>query len=82
MRNSPSMLHRWEIQLEQLDEQELRSLENFFSSNNGAAGIFSFSDPTTQLVYPNCSLVDDSMDLTYLGELSSRTLLRIQENRS
>ena len=38
-------LRQWVIRLDLLDESELRTLEQFFVSEGGRAGMFSFTDP-------------------------------------
>src|ERR1039457_3037632 len=43
-RDNPSVLHRWTIQLDLLDESELAALDQFFISNQGRFGSFSFTD--------------------------------------
>jgi hypothetical protein len=81
-RNAPSALRQWEIALDQLDEQEIAAIQQFFLLNEGSAGTFEFADPfDTNVVYANCSIDADSVDLLYLGPLSSRTRLIIKENR-
>ena len=81
MRNAPSFLHTWEIALEQLDEQELRSIEEFLLANEGSAETFAFTDPVSQQVYPNCSIQSDSIDLTSIAPLSGKATVTIRENR-
>src|SRR5258706_11512887 len=52
-------LHEWVIRLELLDEAELKSLEQFFTDQQGKFGSFSFTDPKNGATYSNCSLVID-----------------------
>ena len=59
-RDNPSVLHQWTIQLDLLDESELAALDQFFISNQGRFGSFSFTDPWDGTVYPNCSMAQDA----------------------
>ena len=63
-RDNSSVLHRWIIQLDLLDEAELAALDQFFCLNQGRFGSFSFTDPWDGTVYPNCSLADDAFELS------------------
>lgn len=81
LRNSPSMLHSWEVCLDKLDEQELSSIEQFFLSNQGQTAPFAFTDPWTGTTYPNCSLESDALNLQSLAPLWGRTTVVIRENR-
>ena len=54
-------LRRWAIRLDLLDQTELHILREFFLTQNGSAGSFSFTDPWDGTVYPNCSLDEDEM---------------------
>jgi len=78
---TPALL-RWNIKLSLLDEGELHALEQFFASQEGCFGIFSFVDPWTQTIYPSCSLSQDT--LTYqVADLSQGTLsVVVVENRT
>jgi hypothetical protein len=80
-RDAASALHRWEIQLSQLDEGELAALEEFFAANQGAFGNFTFTDPWDQHIYPNCSLLADILVLTSVAEMRGSTSLTVVENR-
>lgn len=81
-RDSPSVMHEWAIQLDLLDEAELAALEQFFISNQGVFGSFSFTDPWDGTVYANCSLGEDSYGLRLKGEMRGSAALTIRENRS
>jgi hypothetical protein len=80
-RDSAGPLHRWEISLRQLDEGEMAEVERFFEGNQGAFGSFTFIDPWDGLVYENCSLETDGLDLTTTAEMSGDTRVRVVENR-
>lgn len=47
---------RWVLRFRDLDEGELRLLEEFVVAQNGGSGTFSFTDPDTGVVYPSCRL--------------------------
>jgi hypothetical protein len=81
-RNSPSVLHQWEIDLAKLDETELAVIEQFFLGNQGPTLSFSFQDPETNDVYPSCSVSPTELALTFSGPLSGSTTILIRENRT
>jgi hypothetical protein len=81
-RDSPSVLHQWRIQLDLLDEGELGALDQFFLSNQGSFGSFSFTDPWDGTTYPNCSIVGDIFQFQSRSEMRGKTTLTICENRS
>jgi hypothetical protein len=82
-RDSPSVLHQWTIQLDLLDEDELVTLDQFFLSNQGRFGSFSFTDPWDGTVYPNCSLAADAFSFQLRAEMRGKiTTLTVCENRS
>lgn len=74
-------LHRWQIQLDLLDEAELGNLENFFASEQGRSGYFSFTDPWDGTVYPNCSFDSDTFSADLIDSGQGKTQLTIRENR-
>ena len=75
-------LQRWNIKLSLLDEAELHALEQFFVSQEGGFGTFTFVDPWTQTVYPNCSFEQDTLPYQ-LTDISKGTLsMVVVENRS
>jgi Conserved hypothetical protein 2217 (DUF2460) len=81
-RDSPSILHEWTIQLDLLDEAELSELDQFFVSNQGRFGSFSFTDPWDGTIYPNCSLKTDTFGFQLRGEMRGKTTLTVRENRT
>ncbi|HXM41608.1 MAG TPA: DUF2460 domain-containing protein [Bryobacteraceae bacterium] len=81
-RDNPSVLHQWTIALDLLDEAELATLDQFFLSNQGRFGSFSFTDPWDGTVYPNCSLAGDSFGFQLRGEMRGKTTLTVSENRT
>jgi hypothetical protein len=80
-RDNPSVLHQWIIQLDLLDESELDTLDQFFLTNQGRFGSFSFTDPWDGTVYPNCSLAGDTFGFQLRAEMRGKTSLTVRENR-
>jgi hypothetical protein len=80
-REYPEALRRWVIRLDLLDESEMASLEEFFQSQQGRQGEFSFSDPWSGTTYPHCSLESDVLELDFEGFMKNRTSLVVKENR-
>lgn len=81
-RDCAGPLHRWEIALARLDEEEVGRLAEFFAENEGALGSFAFTDPWDGHVYPSCSLESDALECAAVAEMSGATSLVIRENRS
>jgi hypothetical protein len=77
----PAVLQRWTIRLDLLDEGELETLREFFLSEEGRAGSFSFTDPWTSTVYPNCSFGSDALALVFQGPQNGATQIIVKENR-
>ena len=75
-------LRRWVIRLDLLDESELTALEEFFETQGGRAGTFSFTDPFDGTVYASCSFDSDELELTFGGPQQGKTSVTIRENRS
>ena len=80
--NYQTPLRRWLIQLDLLDQAELHTLREFFRTQSGAAGSFSFTDPWDGTAYSTCSLASDEMTEALEDEFKGKTSLTIQENRS
>lgn len=80
-REYPSLLRSWSIDLKLLDEAEMTKLENFFVTQGGQYGSFSFTDPWDQATYPNCTLQDPDLLLRYEGPQSGSLNLVVRENR-
>ncbi len=78
---TPALL-RWNVKLELLDESETRALEQFFLSQEGQFGTFSFVDPWTQAAYPNCSFEQGTFAFQLAGESQGTVSLAIVENRT
>jgi hypothetical protein len=75
------VLQEWTIKLDLLDEGELENLREFFLSQEGRAGSFSFTDPWSSAVYPNCSFGSDTLSLQFQGPQNGGTQVTVKENR-
>ena len=73
-------LHEWTVQLALIDEQELSALESFVEQQQGGAGQFQFTDPSTGVQYDNCSLKLDILSETLHAPGRVTTVLVIREN--
>lgn len=76
-----SALRRWVIRLDELDEAELFALEEFLVEQNGAAGVFEFTDPWDGTAYPECRLEGDDIELVFESIGRGHTELIVRENR-
>ena len=72
---------QWKIQCSGLDESELAAIEEFFLANQGAFGSFAFADPWDGLVYEDCSLELDELDVTTMAEMRGLTQFTVVRNR-
>ena len=75
-----SPLQKWVIRLDLLDDDELSRVEEFFVSEQGRSGSFSFIDPRDGVTYPDCSLGSDLMEMSFREEMRGQTMLIIHEN--
>jgi hypothetical protein len=73
-------LRRWVIQLDLLDENELRQIEEFFVAEQGRFANFAFTDPWDGTQYASCSLEADSVALEFQGEQRASASLVVREN--
>ena len=58
-------LRSWTVKLQLLSDQELARLEQFFIDVQGSYGTFSFIDPRSGVVYPQCRFQDSSLMTGY-----------------
>jgi hypothetical protein len=72
---------RWVIRLDLLDEEEMAKLEDFFRSEQGRTGTFTFTDPWDSTEHPNCSLDNDWIQLRFGGPGRGSTGLVVRKNR-
>jgi hypothetical protein len=77
----PTALLRWTIKLDLLDEAEIETLREFFLSEDGRAGSFSFTDPWDGSVYPNCSFGSDTLAAEFKGPMDGAVQVIVMENR-
>lgn len=75
-------LRRWAIRLDLLDEAELSTLADFFASQEGRAGTFSFTDPWDGTTYPSCSFESDALALEFKGPQEGAVQIVVRENRN
>ncbi len=80
-RNYAQPLKQWTIRLGLLDDDEMNRLEEFFRSQQGRLGSFSFTDPWDGVVYNECSLERDSLTLNFQDIMRGQTVLVVKENR-
>lgn len=74
-------VHRWMIRLDLLDQSELQVIREFFRTQGGAAGAFTFTDPWDGTTYPNCSIDGGEMTQQLVDEMKGKTSLMVRENR-
>jgi hypothetical protein len=79
--NYGAVLRRWTVRLALLDEGELEAVLQFFESQAGRAGVFSFTDPSDGAVYSNCSFEQDSLVPEFRGESRGAMQVVVKENR-
>ena len=72
---------RWVLCLAEVDESEMAGIAAFFSSQNGRLGHFSFEDPWTGSVFPDCSFDQDGFTVSCAGEGRLSAVVQIRENR-
>ncbi|MFZ0593668.1 MAG: DUF2460 domain-containing protein [Bryobacteraceae bacterium] len=73
------LLRRWQLTLTQLSEEELLAIEEFFDANQGNFGLFTFTDPLTGAVVPNCRLQNPSIITQYLAVGNGSAVVLIEE---
>jgi hypothetical protein len=71
---------RWVIELSLLDDTELAEISDFFQSQQGRFGTFSFEDPWDGTVHPNCSFADDELLMQLADEARGALRIVIEEN--
>jgi hypothetical protein len=81
-RQLPAVSKSWVIQLDLLDDTELTGISEFFQSQQGRFGAFSFQDPWDGTVYPNCSFASDELQMLLNDEGRGGLKLVIQENKN
>src|SRR5437879_574409 len=71
----------WMIRLNALDETELQKMRSF-AQDNGATGLFSFTDPWDGTVYPSCRIDGTGIEDLLSGPAQAATSLVIREFRT
>ena len=79
-REHAAPFRRWVIQLDLLDEGELREIEKFFVAEQGKFGNFAFTDPWDGAEYASCSLEADNVALEFREEGRGRVSLVVRQN--
>jgi len=72
----------WVLRLDQITEEELAAVEEFFVAQQGQFGQFSFTDPWDGTEYPDCSFDSDSLHAQLFSEEWAGTTLIIRANRT
>ena len=73
---------RWIVKFDFLDDTELRNIREFVERQNGAAGVFSFTDPWDGTVYATCSIEGNTLTDGLAGPFECRSSLTIREHKS
>jgi hypothetical protein len=76
-RDSGSTRLRWVIQLSLLDEGELAAVEEFFLTQEGGYGSFTFTDPWDGVAYEECRLESDELGLLSSEEMQGETTVTV-----
>jgi len=74
-------LRRWTVQLAELDDEEMDSLETFFLAEQGGYGTFTFTDPWDATDYTGCSLENPEAFFDFLEIHDGRARLVVRQNR-
>lgn len=75
-------LRKWTIKLNQLNDQEIATLEQFFINVEGNYGTFSFTDPDSGVIFPTCRFQTSSLVTTYQGPGEGATEMMVVEVRA
>jgi len=81
-RDSSGPLRAWQIRLDQLDDNEMAAIGQFFEDNQGEFGGFTFTDPWDGLAYANCSFGTGDLGLTAIAEMQGRASFTVRQNRA
>lgn len=61
-------VQHWILRLDRINDEELNAYREFFATNDGQLGSFTFVDPWDGTEYPDCSFDMDSVELTITDE--------------
>ena len=74
-------LRQWRIQLTLLTENEMQGLELFFADQLGGYSVFTFPDPYSGTLVPNCRFGEDAFQSDYVGvDDGSNTIWVVETN--
>lgn len=73
------MLRSWRIELDLLNEDEIRQLEQFFVEQGGDYSVFTFPDPYTGAAVPNCRFGSGGLLSEYIGIDTAATAFWVLE---
>jgi len=74
-------LRSWHVQLAFISEEEIQQMERFFESLQGQYTMFSFPDPYSGQLVPNCYLGETSLVTDYLTtDLASASFWVVETN--
>jgi hypothetical protein len=69
---------RWHLRFDQLSEEEVRSIVDFFQEHQGPVAGFQFEDPWTGEVVETCVFDTDEIEIQWVGPNHARTAVRIR----
>jgi hypothetical protein len=72
-------MRSWQVNLELLNEAEMLALEIFVSEQMGVYSMFSFLDPYTGALVPNCRFAKGLLTSEFLGVEACRTTITVVE---
>jgi hypothetical protein len=72
-------MRSWQVKLDLLIEAEMLALEIFFGEQMGVYSTFSFPDPYTGTVVPNCRLATGLLTSEFLGVEACGTTITVVE---
>ena len=70
---------RWSVPLRRLNAAEAAAVRTFFLQQRGQAGTFSFTDPWTGALHPQCCFENDALSIQAAAEGDLRTVLVIRD---
>ena len=73
-------MRSWQIRLDVLNEAEMHALEMFFIEQIGVYSVFSFPDPYTGTMVPNCRFADGILTSEFLGVETCTTTITVVES--
>jgi hypothetical protein len=76
-----SVLRMWEIRVDLLTDAEIFAIEQFFEGQNGNSQFFSFPDPITNVLTPNCIFGSPEIAFAYTGVNTSSTSFWVLETK-